>query len=178
MPENKGLPQRKLLRMKGYDYSTAAHYFITMVLQNRENLLGRVIDEQMVLNAAGEMVEKELLQLPNKHPECTIEHHVVMPNHIHFIITLYGNLSLSEIIREYKSLTTHLYIVGVKQLGWLRFEKKFWQHNYFEHIIRNNRAFESIAQYIMNNPARWEMDDINPNHGSQCDDIITQVLKE
>ena len=178
MPENRGLPHRKLLRMKGYDYSTAAHFFITIVLQNRENLLGKVFDGQMTLNAAGEMVEKELLQLPNKHPECAIEHHVVMPNHIHFIITLYGSLYLGEIIREFKSLTTHLYIEGGKQLGWPRFEKKFWQHNYFEHIIRNNRAYESIAQYIMNNPARWEMDDINPNHGRQCDDIISQVLKE
>ena len=178
MPEKNELPQRKLLRMKGYDYSTAANYFVTIVLQNRANLLGDVSDGQMTLNAAGEMVENEILRLPVKHPECTIEHFVVMPNHIHFIITQYGNLSLSEVIREYKSLTTHLYIVGVKQHGWPRFEKKFWQHNYYEHIIRNNRAFESIAQYIADNPARWEMDDINPNHGSQCDDIIAQVLKE
>ncbi len=176
MNENRELPTRKPLRMKGYDYSTPANYFVTIVIQNRLNLFGKVVDEQMIMSEAGKMVETELLQLPIKHPEVILEHYVVMPNHIHCIISLTDVISLSNIIRNFKSLTTYLYSNGVKQNGWLPFDKKLWQRNYYEHIIRNERAYKLIAQYIFDNPARWNKDSINPDNSGNCDEIMQQIL--
>ena len=176
MTEKHELPKRKTLRMKGYDYSTPANYFVTMVLQNRHNLFGKVINGQMLINEAGKMVETELLQLSIKHPEVILEHYVVMPNHIHCIITLTEEISLNDIIRDFKSLTTYLYSNGVKQNGWHPFEKKLWQRNYFEHIIRNGRAYELIAQYIFDNPERWDKDSNNPDNGDDDDEIMQQIL--
>jgi REP element-mobilizing transposase RayT len=36
-----------------------------------------------------------------------------------------------------------------------------WQRNYWEHIIRDEASYRKIAAYILNNPARWELDELN-----------------
>ena len=56
----------------------------------------------------------------------------------------------------FKSLTTHKYIQGVREAGWPPFHKRLWQRNYYEHIIRSEKAYHNIAAYIRNNPARWQ----------------------
>ena len=53
---------------------------------------------------------------------------------------------------------TNEYIRGVKTLGWQRFYKKLWQRDYWEHIIRNERSYQNISNYIINNPAKWKND--------------------
>jgi REP element-mobilizing transposase RayT len=55
-------------------------------------------------------------------------------------------------------MSTNEYICGVKTLGWSPFNKKLWQRNYYEHIIRNERSYQNISDYIINNPMKW-MDD-------------------
>jgi putative transposase len=72
--------------------------------------------------------------------------------------------TLGEIIGAFKSITTHEYIQGVKGKAWHPFEKRLWQHNYYEHIIRNEADYERIAAYILDNPANWDQDAENPTH--------------
>jgi REP element-mobilizing transposase RayT len=55
-------------------------------------------------------------------------------------------------------MTTNEYIRGVKTLGWQPFNKKLWQRNYYEHVIRNDDAYQRIANYITNNPMKWKND--------------------
>jgi len=55
-------------------------------------------------------------------------------------------------------MTTNEYIRGVKNQNWERFDKKLWQRNYWEHIIRNDAAYHRITNYIINNPAKWNDD--------------------
>jgi REP element-mobilizing transposase RayT len=70
--------------------------------------------------------------------------------------------TLGNIVGAFKSITTYEYIRGVKQNGWLAFNGKLWQRNYYEHIIRDNDDFERIADYIMTNPSHWRIDEENP----------------
>ena len=56
-------------------------------------------------------------------------------------------------------MVTNEFIRNVKQLGWKPFEDKIWQRNYYEHIIRNERAFQKISKYIRDNPANWNDDE-------------------
>jgi putative transposase len=42
----------------------------------------------------------------------------------------------------------------------------FWQRNYYEHIIRNERALNAIREYIGNNPVNWEADQLHPDAAS------------
>jgi REP element-mobilizing transposase RayT len=81
-------------------------------------------------------------------------------------VRLYGAVSgsLGSIVQAFKSITTHDYIQGVKQLGWPPFPGKLWQRNYYEHIIRDEKGYTKISDYIVTNPERWEHDIENPKH--------------
>ena len=65
---------------------------------------------------------------------------------------------LSAVVRWFKTMSTNEYIRGVKQLGWPPFDRKLWQRNYYEHIVRDDTSLRAIAHYIANNPARWSDD--------------------
>ncbi len=65
---------------------------------------------------------------------------------------------LGEMIGAFLSITTVKYINGVKLSNWKRFERKLWQRNYWEHIIRNDKAYQNISNYIKNNPTKWHED--------------------
>lgn len=70
--------------------------------------------------------------------------------------------TLGLIIGAFKSITTHEYIVGVDEKDWARFDKRLWQRNYYERIIRHERERGSIWRYIEANPAMWDADKENP----------------
>lgn len=59
-------------------------------------------------------------------------------------------------------MTTNEYIRGVKEFGWPRFPNRLWQHNYYEHIIRNEGELSRIRRYIAENPLKWALDRENP----------------
>jgi putative transposase len=61
-------------------------------------------------------------------------------------------------------MTTNEYIRGVKNKNWPPFNGKLWQRNYWEHIIRNEKAHRNIAEYIINNPTKWIEDKLNPKN--------------
>jgi REP element-mobilizing transposase RayT len=61
--------------------------------------------------------------------------------------------TLGDMMMAFKSITTVEYIKGVKNLGWQSFERRLWQRNYYEHIIRDELAYFSISKYIINNPS-------------------------
>ncbi len=179
---------RKSIRLKGYDYSKAGLYFITICCQNRVHLFGNVINKQMILNDAGKMIEKWFNELQNKFPDVKCHEMVVMPNHIHFIIENIGSVGadlrvcpndsnisktekrVSEILGEhagsplhrvlqwFKTMSTNEYIRGVKNNNWIPFDGKLWQRNYWEHIIRNDQSYQKISDYIINNPSKWNDD--------------------
>lgn len=65
---------------------------------------------------------------------------------------------LHTVVQWFKTMTTNEYIRGVKNLGWKPFNGKLWQRNYYEHIIRNGQSYQTISNYIINNPAKWQED--------------------
>jgi REP element-mobilizing transposase RayT len=73
-----------------------------------------------------------------------------------------NTLSIPDIIREYKTLTTKNYSQGVLTGIRPEFRKRLWQRNYYEHIIRNEVELNQIRRYIRNNPAAWPEDKENP----------------
>ena len=66
------------------------------------------------------------------------------------------NPSIPDILGAYKSLVAN----GCLEIYKSRDEVmgKFWQRNYYEHIIRNDLAYYNISEYIINNPLKWEED--------------------
>jgi len=62
----------------------------------------------------------------------------------------------------FKTMTTNAYIRGVKTSGWPPFDRRVWQRNYYEHIIRSEAELDRIRAYIANNPLKWALDMENP----------------
>jgi putative transposase len=85
-------PKRKFLRLRGYDYSQAGGYYVSIVTQGQECLFGEIQENEMVLNDAGKMVTKWWNELPGKFPSVTVDAFVVMPNHFHGIIIIHGTV--------------------------------------------------------------------------------------
>jgi putative transposase len=65
---------------------------------------------------------------------------------------------VGDVVGAFKSLTTNEYIKNVKQNNWQSFAGKLWQRDYYEHIIRNEESYLKIAEYIQNNPLKWQED--------------------
>ncbi len=174
MPTNPDRHHRRSIRLKGYDYTQPGAYFVTICTEDRECLLGEIVDGEMQLNDAGWMVQTVWDQLPDHYPGVDIDEFVVMPNHVHGIIVLVGDpvgatprgcpdgQALPDVVHRFKSFTTALYRQGVAHNAWAPFPGRLWQRNYYEHIIRNERALERIRGYIQNNPIRWTSDRENP----------------
>jgi hypothetical protein len=76
--------------LKGYDYSQAGAYFVTICNQSRECLFGEIVDGDMRLKDAGGMVERWYSELEKKYPDIQCDEFVCMPNHVHFIAVNVG----------------------------------------------------------------------------------------
>ncbi|MBN2249280.1 MAG: transposase [Campylobacterales bacterium] len=121
--------------------------------------MGEIIDDKMFKSNAGRMVEQIWYQIPVYNPGIHLHEFTMMPNHIHGIVELENaSISLSGVIQKFKSMTTCKYIDGVRNHLWETFDKKLWQRNYYEHIIRNDQSLDTIQNYIINNPKNWEND--------------------
>ena len=183
---------RKSIRLKGFDYSSAGAYFVTVCTQDRLCLFGEIADENMILNDVGQMIHAQWLEMAKRFEIIALDQSVVMPNHVHGILFLkcrgescirpddkpktsiqgehevrpYGTLddSLGRILQAFKSITTNAYIRDGKQRDWPSFPGKLWQRNYFERVIRNEKELNRIRDYIINNPLKWHEDKNNPSN--------------
>jgi hypothetical protein len=70
--------------------------------------------------------------------------------------------TIGRFIQAFKSWTTQAYIFGVNHHAWPPFEGRFWQRNYYEHIIRNQVDLARIQTYVRLNPTLWPTDPNNP----------------
>ncbi len=215
---------RRSIRLKGYDYSQAGLYFITLCCENRLSRFGVVKNGEMILNDYGRIANDEWIKLSERFPNFELDVFQIMPNHMHAIILLTDhtvregftpspnderetetgrklatareratarvapttnsarvngmengtenenetvewstarvaptvNPSVSDIVGAYKSLVANgclgIYKDKNETMG------KLWQRNYYEHIIRNEKAYQNISNYIVNNPAKWNED--------------------
>ena len=161
--QNKELPNRHSIRLKGYDYSRSGFYFITISTNNMLHLFGKIENGQLIgyEHEPNKMIEKWLLATEDKYEGTKIEPYIIMPNHIHFILQIANEHSfdrpyLGQMIGWFKTMTTNEYIRGVRA-GWFKsFYKRLWLRNYYEHIIRDMDEHVRIWEYIENNPRKWE----------------------
>jgi putative transposase len=157
MNYNPELHHRRSIRLKGYDYSTAGAYFITICTHNREQLFGDIVDRTMVLNELGNITQLHWHKLARHHANLIVDRSVVMPNHLHGITILDSSIedskSISEIIGSFKTFSARE-INKIRKLKGV----PVWQRNYYERIIRTETELDYVRQYIVNNPINWQTD--------------------
>ncbi|ALU27231.1 MULTISPECIES: transposase [Myroides] len=177
--------QRGSIRLKGYDYASEGLYFITLCVQDRENIFGSIQDGVLTLNEIGEIARDEWLNTANVRDNVILHEFIIMPNHMHAIIEIVKNKTktgdnkgfrspsqtIGAIVRGYKIATIKRIKVGMNCnsfcVGELQFAptsptpptaRTIWQRNYYEHIIRDERSYQYISNYIITNPKRWHDD--------------------
>jgi REP element-mobilizing transposase RayT len=167
---------RRSIRLKDYDYTQAGAYFVTVCTYARACLFGDVVEDAVNLNECGQIVYTEWLKSAEIRPEIELDIFVIISNHLHGIVVITGVgahgraplLNHASLYRQPKSLGS--FIAGykstvTKQINLNRHTPGLpvWQRNYYEHIIRNDRALIAIREYINQNPLRWHLDLYNPS---------------
>lgn len=85
---DEAFPQRRSLRLRDYDYTSAGAYFVTICVANRACFLGEIVDSVMHLAPLGRIVAEMWLALPGRFPVVDLDAFIAMPNHFHRIIVL------------------------------------------------------------------------------------------
>lgn len=173
------LHQRKANRLKGYNYSRDNLYFVTSCVQDRVCCFGKIVDAEIVLNDYGKIVNEKWHWLAEQYPYVVLHEFVVMPDHIHGIIEINRDcvaviatghdLPLSQMKIKSLSELMGAYKTGVsKQIHLTGYNEFKWQRSFHDHIIRDDESYERIANYILNNPTKWQGDKFNKkNYSSQ-----------
>ena len=88
MKERGELPNRRSIRLKGYDYTREGAYFVTICTQDRERTFGAVVKGEMRLNACGREVARCWAWLAEQYSYVNLDEWIVMPDHTHAIIVI------------------------------------------------------------------------------------------
>ena len=173
---------RKLPRLRDFDYSADGAYFITICTHQRENIFGVIENGKMILNELGKIAEKCWREIPDHFLDVRLDEFVIMPNHIHGIIwiengfdpdvgngnfqinrantvgnghahSLQKRSNLSAIVGSFKSATTKTIRQQNSQIH------SVWQHSFYDRIIRDENELNNIRDYIWQNPGNWEKDE-------------------
>jgi REP element-mobilizing transposase RayT len=155
-------PVRKSVGRRDHDYRLPGPYVITMPLFVREPRFGTVNGGHVVLSDAGWLVTYVWQETPAIFPTVVLDAFVVMPDHVHAILTLGDGMdlesapTLGDVVKRFKGFTSHLYGRGVRAGIYPPYERRLWQERYHDHVIRDAAELAHHRAYIAANPKRWE----------------------
>ena len=166
---NPDLHQRRSIRLRGYDYTQDAAYYVTIVTHGRRTLFGDIVDGEMRLNDTGQLTVDAWEWLATQHPYVELDSYIVMPNHLHGIVVITDQAKdgsqtgpttprkpLGRLIGAFKTVSTKQVNLAQGTPAQL-----LWQRSYYEHILRNDQSMERTRQYILDNPLQWAFDSEN-----------------
>ncbi len=158
------LPKRKPTRLQDYDYSTSGAYFITICAKDRKRLFGQIVGcgdfdaPKMILSDNGKILNKHLIRMGNRYPHIKIDKYVIMPNHFHVILCITdGKSGASETAAPYNNEISK-FISLLKRYCNRESGENLFQRSYHDHIIRGEKDYQTIWEYIDTNPFKWESD--------------------
>ncbi len=149
-------------RLKGYDYSQYGVYFVTVCSYQKQHIFSHIAVGRDDLGApctrltpVGRVVEKYILSVNGAYENVSVDKYVIMPNHIHILLTIgaangapgSSRPTVSQVISAFKRFTN-------KETG-----SKLWQGSFYDHIIRDENDYLTRWNYIDTNPARWAEDE-------------------
>jgi len=149
---------RKKNRLKGYDYSSNASYFLTVCSDKRKEIFSQIVFDNTVganivrLSKIGQKIENCILKIEEIYPCVFVDNYIIMPNHIHLILTIDTNRrpmvapTVATVIKQFKGAAS-------KEAG-----TSIWQKGYYDHIIRNENDFNETMKYITFNAQKWDED--------------------
>ena len=150
----KELPKRKRLRLQNYDYSSNGLYFVTICIKDKKPILSKIVGDdahivpkKIVLKPYGIVVDKYIRRINDVYDNISVENYIIMPNHIHLLLfidrytpngTMWASspTKVETVVRSLKTMVT-------KEIGF-----SMWQRSYNDEIIKNEKHFQSVWNYI------------------------------
>lgn len=172
---------RHQFRAIWHDYNGGI-YFVTICAYEKEHIFGRILDNVFYPTEIGKIVIEQLNNLTFYHSDVELWNSVVMPNHIHIVIAVEPRLIMAandvnsnlgclkpknhgEECGDFHHNSRLASIIGSFKAGVSRTVRTrriaslpVWQSRYHEHIIKNQRSFENIMNYIDTNIENWHSD--------------------
>ena len=156
------------MRWRNFDYSSARSYFVTFCTHERKNILSHIVgaiheSPAVELSGCGRVIDTAIKAIPDRF-EVTVDHYVIMPNHIHLLLTIKSEESnpiASNIPRKNRSILSK--IIGYTKMNASKeINKRFgftdiWQRGFYDHVVRDSEEFQKIIKYIHENPLLWQM---------------------
>ncbi len=165
------LPKRKQNRLTEYDYSTAGAYFITICTHERRNILCEIVPpENNVVGAGvldrprvricphGVVAEKYIRQMDAYYDDLSVDAFVIMPNHIHLLLRISDNGRSGTPAPTKGNSVIARFVSTLKRFCNKEYGENIWQRSYHDHIIRDERDYREIWDYIEDNPRKWAED--------------------
>ena len=151
-------------------------YFVTICTKGRVRWFGEVHDESMVRSPIGEIVDEELMRVGYLREGARIDSWIVMPDHVHAIVCIVSSDDMDPVETARSAVSTDIAILipisrlkarslgsiigswkaGCSKRIWAAGVKDFrWQERFHDRIIRDEREFQNVQAYIVNNPEMW-----------------------
>lgn len=179
--------ERKVIRLRNFDYRSKSSHFVTICTGNREYYFGKIMNGEIEYSAIGLIAKQFWECIPDHFPHAVLDAFVIMPNHVHAIIKIRTCHGMSEIgtchgdkigtchgmslfnkfgrpVAGSVSMVVNHYKAAVKR--WCNkngYESFMWQSRFYDQIINDEKGIETIRKYIKNNPRNWtgDEDDFN-----------------
>ncbi len=167
---SEALPNRQSIRKRGWDYTASGYYFVTCNTRKNRALFGVIVNGRMVLNEAGRVAEEEWHKSSAVRDSIELDEFVVMPNHVHGIVRLrragpHGRPAGRPAGRPYSGPppgSLGAFVAGFKGAVGRRINamqgtpgEAIWHRNYWDVIVRDDRALANIRRYIRMNPQNY-----------------------
>lgn len=157
------LRKRKHLRLHGFDYSCDGVYFVTVCTKDKQCIFWNPVGADTIrpnsnLSEYGKIVYNAISEIENHYPYINVEKFVVMPNHIHLLLTIdSGGQIISVPTKSISTVVGQLKRIVSKTIG-----KSIWQKSFYDHIIRDENDYLAKWKYIDENPFKWHDDEYHP----------------
>ena len=157
---NRELPIRKQIRLREYDYNSHGAYFITICTKGKAKVLSHISvgttigrPPTVVLTEYGRIVKDAIHNIPVHYPSIHVDNYVIMPNHVHMILFLQVENGRAMLVPTISVVIQQMKGFVSKTIG-----HSIWQSRFYDHVIRNDRDYREIWQYIENKYAKWSED--------------------
>ena len=156
--------ERKKLRLANYNYSQTGAYFITLCTKNKQCIFGDVVGDgvhdipELVLTERGKFVKQQIETMNSIYEDINVEKYIVMPNHVHLLIRIYKADAGSSGTPTPTNDTIPRFVSTLKRFCNKHFGENVWQRSYNDHIVRDEKDYLNIWQYIDCNYLKWKAD--------------------
>ena len=168
-------PDRKLNRLENYDYSRNGLYFITICTKDRIKYLSEITEDLSFVGAdiirpiinltkIGKILDYSINDIKNHYENISVIKYCIMPDHVHLILSIMNEIVPADSGRMISAPTVSTIIGSLKRFVSKETGISLWQKSFHDHIIRNEKEFLEICDYIDNNPINWVNDIYNQNY--------------